>query len=260
MLKKLQNILFEDEEIIEEQDIIEEKPKEVPKKKEPTVVASVEPEAPVEEKPAMSTRIDVTQPIDKQEVLTESNTEPVFKPVEPVQHAEPNVEVEAEKKKSIGLTVDDLSDTAKPKKVEQAPTTPKGRKQPYVYEFQPVISPIFGVDEKDLDAVQTTAKGTRPGSRGDESVSTVISPMYGVAQSKVDMKTNVNVEPMVSSKTVEEIEEYEDDVPEFSLDDILKVRDDEFSESVGEQTSLFGDEPNEDDVDQTRVFNASDLD
>ena len=307
MLKKLQNILFEDEEIIEEE-FEDEKPIEAPKKekkkkkkKKPDVVDS-EPEVVsqpvVEEKPqpAMSTRIDVTQQIERPVVtqpVEEPNLDVVFKPVEqPVQQPvrpvetpvfeptpepvqvpvqQPVVEpvkpayVEPEKPKSIGLTVDDLSGLGSPKK-EETPVVsePQTRKQPYVYEFQPVISPIFGVDEKDLDAVQTTAKAARTGTSRDEAVSNVISPMYGIAQAPAETKplnTSVHEQPSSFSHSSEPVytNEIEDDVPEFSLDDILRVRDDEFSESISEQTSLFGDEPNAEDVDQTRVFDFDDI-
>lgn len=311
MLKKLQNILFEDEEIIEE-DFEDEQPVETPKKekkkkKQPTVVMS-EPEVVAEPvvqerpkpqaQPQMSTRIDVTQQIERpvvSEPVQEPDLDVVFKPVEkpvqpverPVQPVEkpvyeatptpvytqvqePIVEpvqpkvAQPERPKSIGLTVDDLSGLGAPKK-EEAPVVqePQARKQqPYVYEFQPVISPIFGVDEKDLDAVQITGKAARASANREDSVSNVISPMYGVAKAPEEKRplNTTEIPAMTHSVPPEVVEEVEDDVPEFSLDDILRVRDDEFSESLSEQASLFGDEPNEDDVDQTRVFNFDDVD
>lgn len=242
MFEKLQKLLFEETDENEEEEY-----EPVVTKKEQVVTQQVTGETP---RPTMQ-RIDVTQSFDLQSIKGQE--------VQPtVQHAEPKpIPAEpavVEKPKSIGLTIDELSGESKPqpapvasrKQAAQVAKKDKPRKPAAVYEFQPVISPIFGVDEKDVDQLQTSGKPSRTSGREDNSPK-VISPMYG---------TNLEAEPSSIQTTVEksdEIErlsmtsekvEAEDDVPEFSLDDILKVRDEQYSQQAPvvestQQTSLF---------------------
>lgn len=177
---------------------------------------------------------------------------------------------------SLGITVDDMDGSASvPQRAKPAaaapsaarpaaakPTAPAERRKPAapVYEFSPVISPIFGVDEKDLSAVQTTAKAAAT-KKDDDNVSKIISPIYGITK---------DAEPTSIQKTVEKSnkmaelskdthqESNEEEVPDFSLDDILKVRDEEYA-AESKQEPLFPDLdlPAEDEakpVDNTTVI------
>lgn len=281
MLKKLQNLLFEEEEVVEEEYV--EEPVAPKKQEAKTVDVKVEPQTtqipmaqPKKEekeayKPTMQ-RIDVTQsvPVQKQDGVQIGT--PVFQTDASVQHAHPrptatvNEEV-VENRPSIGITVDEVEPAPKQEPVVDAQ---KAKKQAS-YEFPPVISPIFGVDDKDMDAVQTSGKSGRPSGKREENVSKVISPMYGEDQSAAPTSIQVTVD---KSNELEDLtinnerKVAEDEVPEFSLDDILKVRDEEFMDIFNEggsgtqQTSLFSDEimtGQEKVIDQTMVFDHSDL-
>ena len=239
MFEKLKNLIFEDDpedyEDEEEEVIPVRKPKEKVQK----------PITRVEQEPAKSSmsRIDVTQQI-KTPVVPSYNEasaqqESVFKQQPVFEKAEPTIPVKpapVERSRAASLTVDDFTPATpvvnKLKKVS-TPTVSKPVKKAPVYEFNPVISPIFGVDEKDVDAVQNTGKTqtTRKATstkKNDEFVSKVISPMYGVNKDdqpstvqKTVEKSNRMEEMAVSKQKIEA----EDTVPEFSLDDILSVRD-----------------------------------
>ena len=239
MFEKLKNLIFEDDpedyEDEEEEVIPVRKPKEKVQK----------PVTRVEQEPAKSSmsRIDVTQQI-KTPVVPSYNEasaqqESVFKQQPVFEKAEPTIPVKpapVERSRAASLTVDDFTPATpvvnKLKKVS-TPTVSKPVKKAPVYEFNPVISPIFGVDEKDVDAVQNTGKTqtTRKATstkKNDEFVSKVISPMYGVNKDdqpstvqKTVEKSNRMEEMAVSKQKIEA----EDTVPEFSLDDILSVRD-----------------------------------
>lgn len=166
MLKKLQNLLFEeDDDMEDEEEEIEEKPKRV--KKEHHVVSEqqpvAEPVAPAPVQPAPVVRneqpsfnnIDVNQPVAE-------------KPVEPSFDSLFQVEQKEEPKpaKKLGITLTEEKVEEKPvvkpasKPVAKPVTNSKPKPAPTVtgYQFKPVISPIFGVDEKDLNAVKNTAR------------------------------------------------------------------------------------------------------
>ena len=236
MFKKFQDLFFEedDDEIEEEEEVIEVQPKR--RREKPAE------EAPAE-KPAMK-RIDVTTEMPKAKPA-EVPPAPVYKEPEP-------------EKKSASLNIDDL--TARPAPAYQAPVRPgrkpqstkaadaKNNKKPS-YEFQPVISPYFGVAEKDVDSMATSAApSTKKGK--EEYMPQIISPMYGI---KTEDRPSVIQTTVEKSNRMEEMTpaprkvEAEERVPDFSLDDILNRRDEE--ELV--QASLF-DEP--DEVDTTTVF------
>lgn len=298
MLKKLQNLLFEDDDVDEEEVDDEEETEEVvekPKKRRKPAPVKEEKRPEPEDDEAEEVvrrepekkiqRIDVTQPITqvKPQPAARSQEESVFRRPAAVQHAsprpvEPEPQVQEEKAKpSLGITVDELSGdsgvqeevvrpartaqpsarpSAKPAAKKQKPAAPS-------YEFQPVISPIFGVDEKDLSAVQTTATKAAVSEKEDENVSKIISPIYGVAKDAAPSTIQKTVE---RSNEAEDLsndrsrEVNEDDVPDFSLDDILKVRDEEYAAEAKQDTGpLFPDldMPEEEDdrpVDNTTVI------
>lgn len=297
MLKKLQNLLFEDEDVVEEQEIDgedeeEETVKPVKKNKKHKAAPAVAEEAPkAAAKPEMH-RIDVTQAVPvqngaKPEAARVQNSGSVFRDAaQPAARVQEEVRPEPRKAepeaKSIGLSVDDVVGTKKPAagayENQRPKTAAKKTAGKTAYEFTPVISPIFGVDEKDMDAVQNTAKKiTKVNSEHKSEVPDIISPMYGVSQDAV---------PSMVQKTVERSNEMEkmsfnstkaaaeQNVPEFSLDDILKVRDEQFAEEVKQNTAegslgsiddalRQAEEDDsakpEEDIDQTVVINSRNL-
>ena len=248
MFKKLQNLLFEDE----DEDIVEGKETEQPAQAAPApeppvqTAAPVQPEAtasvPVQEpvnvpeapvfpaeepeeiRPAMN-RIDVTQPIPTQNTGSQPRrTESVFS----------EETVSASKPSSLGITVDYSYEE---KRVSTKPVSKPSKKEERTssrssYQFQPVISPIFGVDEKDLTALKTTTTKITAAERAktDTNVTPIISPMYGRNVDDVPTTIQSTVEKSNYQETLRRDpvkEAAEDEIPEFSLDDILNVRDEE---------------------------------
>lgn len=257
MLKKLQNLLFEEDDDMDDEEI-EDMPvekKEVKPVVQPKVETPVTPQPVVEPKQEPSLkRIDVTQPI----------------PVRPVQDAptpsfdslfsEPE-EKKEEKQPKLGIVLDEKPVVKKPEQPKVAkPTKPqqaKTKPTPTVksgYEFKPVISPIFGVDEKDLNAVKNTArKYAAPEKiKADTNISPIISPIYGQDEDEVTETPRVSTKPE-SPVSLQPRLQPDDDIPEFSLDDILLVRDSEEkpkdTAATSELKSLF-----ERDDDETTVL------
>ncbi|MBQ6489637.1 MAG: hypothetical protein IJI75_10445 [Solobacterium sp.] len=237
MLKKLQNLLFEEEEI-EEEEIVEEpepQPEPVRRRKKETRPEPVETEQVQAETKTTMQRIDVTQPLQTIGSAAPAANESVFRPAEP------------EKPKGLGLTVDELEGTAKqqaqPEPAKPAAPAPAktSRQRKSGYDFSPVISPIFGVDETDMNAVKATV-GSRRGKKDDENVSKVISPIYGMTKEEESLLASSS-KPAATMKPTQRAEESvftapqaaapaeaaEDDVPEFSLDDILRVGDEQYA-------------------------------
>lgn len=230
MFKKLQNLLFEDE----DDDIVNEQPQNTPQASQPQpapqAVAQPQPQVRPAERvqpaaapapsaaPAPAARptmnkIDVTQPI------------PAAKP-------------EEVKKPTLGLTVDEVP-AEKKKAAKPAPARPAAPvKKPVKdesanYQFRPVISPIFGVDEKDVNSLKNTTSKINKAKQAkkDQNVTPVLSPMYGMTpeepaavkdeeEATTDLLSQINANAATAA---------DNDIPEFSLDDILKVRDQEFA-------------------------------
>lgn len=270
MLKKLQNLLFEDDDddYIDDEDEEEVSspvkvaspvniPPQKPVRKEPVSMPS-DPvmDTPRMEEPKKMSRIDVTTEV-------------------PVQAAPAIKKEEKKPAKPLGITVDEEVKKApvKPKVVK--PTKPKTQKPSKPapskrgYEFKPVISPIFGVDEKDLTALKTTTKkveAMEEEAEDDSNITPVLSPIYGSTMKEVNPSAPVKTEKKKEEKkaTVKESKpQAEEEVPEFSLDDILKVRDEEYDNSdLGNTAPLFPDlnlpddpEDLKEEPDQTQVFN-----
>ena len=280
MLKKLQNLLFEEdeEEITDEEE--EEEVEVRPVRRKPAETAAAKPSAsapavkpspaPEPAKPVMS-RVEMTQPlqVNREEKKpasagTFNPSSSVFKTPASVPHAsprpiqEPMQTVQETPKSSFsGLTLE--SNKAESESVKK-PAKPAKSVKPVrtapVYEFKPVISPMFGVDEKDMEAMTVTAKATRMNASADENVSKVISPIYGsnleptpTAPSTAE-KTG-RMENMAYSPAARR---QEDKIPEFSLDDILSARDEEFS-----RTAVPAAEVRTPDVDETVVIDSEHL-
>ena len=275
MLKRLQNLLFEED----EEDITEEEEEEVevrPVRRKPVEVNQDKPSAPAAKpapapepaKPVM-TRVEMTQPL---QVVNKEEKKPaaqssfnagnsVFKTPASVPHASPrpiqeSVQPVQETPKSSfsGLTLDAGKKEAEaPKKPAKAPRP--AVRTASVYEFKPVISPMFGVDEKDMEAMTVTAKATRVNASGDENVSKVISPIYGTtlepsvtAAAPTTTEKSGRMENMAYSPAARR---QEDKIPEFSLDDILSARDEEFS-----RPAVTPAEVRTPDVDETVVIDS----
>ncbi|MBR2793533.1 MAG: hypothetical protein IKE16_02720 [Solobacterium sp.] len=276
MLKKLQNLLFEED----EEEVVEEEEEEVEVRparrkaaeplsdKKPVSPAPAPSSAPVIEpaKPVMS-RVEMTQPLqvtreEKKPAASNSafnSNNSVFKTPASVPHASPRpikdpapAVQETPKSSFSGLTFDTKKEEPAPAK--KPAKAPKAVRTASVYEFKPVISPMFGVDEKDMEAMTLTAKATRINASADENVSKVISPIYG---SNLDAKNSSAPSTSEKSGRMENMayspaaRRQEDKIPEFSLDDILSARDEEFSkQSVGTA------EVRTPDVDETVVIDS----
>ena len=238
MLKKLQNLLFEDDdEFVEDNTEAEQ------------VAAS----APVT--PAVKPEASSLQQTAKIPVQTEQAPEipavPAL-PVEPETVAEPepvktsSVFLDNEPKKSTMINLDDEDSKPVEKKPAVKPEVKREEVKPSKeYRFNPVISPIFGIDEKDMDAVKTTTSKLteKEKAKFEKNVTPILSPMYGIAIEK-PVKPTIKVEEPVVTATVKKSEPVtipsptvEDEIPEFSLDDILSTRD---QEPKQEDDDLFG--------------------
>ena len=238
MLKKLQNLLFEDDdEFVEDNTEAEQ------------VAAS----APVT--PAVKPETSSLQQTAKIPVQTEQAPEipavPAL-PVEPETVAEPepvktsSVFLDNEPKKSTMINLDDEDSKPVEKKPAVKPEVKREEVKPSKeYRFNPVISPIFGIDEKDMDAVKTTTSKLteKEKAKFEKNVTPILSPMYGIAVEK-PVKPTIKVEEPVVIATVKKSEPVtipsptvEDEIPEFSLDDILSTR---YQEPQQEDDDLFG--------------------
>ena len=295
MLKKLQNLLFEEDEDDFDEDEEEEivpirkpvqhkepaRPVSTPAP-QPKPVVEVKEAAPEKPKPAMQ-RIDVTQPVEIRKPKLAETPKP--KPVQEVSTPKPSPSLFVDetpapapvKPKKLGITVDDAPVQAKkpePKSarpVQQRPSiTPKpAKKEPTKndsgYVFKPVISPIFGVDEKDLHALKNT---TNKISEVEKQKSTgvrpqIISPIYGAgSDSRSEVKEQAVV-PAVQKPASDRVRAAtEDTIPEFSLDDILKARDEEVRKPAPKKASAgptFPDLDFDDDEEETILIKRSDV-
>ena len=295
MLKKLQNLLFEEDEDDFDEDEEEEivpihkpvqhkepaRPVSTPAP-QPKPVVEVKEAAPEKPKPAMQ-RIDVTQPVEIRKPKLAETPKP--KPVQEVSTPKPSPSLFVDetpapapvKPKKLGITVDDAPVQAKkpePKSarpVQQRPSiTPKpAKKEPAKndsgYVFKPVISPIFGVDEKDLHALKNT---TNKISEVEKQKSTgvrpqIISPIYGAgSDSRSEVKEQAVV-PVVQKPASDRVRAAtEDTIPEFSLDDILKARDEEVRKPAPKKAPAgpaFPDLDFDDDEEETILIKRSDV-
>ncbi len=259
MFKKLQNLLFEDEdEDIED----EEEETSAPVKKAPAAPA-VKPAA-----PAVQPVAKPVAPAVAPAPVVKPAPAPVVKPAEPLKPvAQPAAPVEKPvTKPSLGITVDDVVSEKKPIKapVKAKPVKKEKKEDANVYQFRPVISPIFGVDEKDMTSLKNTTNKIKENekAKNDPNVSPIISPMYG-AEPEEEKKKAAADEETVTNELLDQIDANassaaEDDVPEFSLDDILKVRDQEFAEEKrevkAEEAPAFPSLNLDDDDDEVPAF------
>ncbi len=191
MLKKLASLLFEEEEEIVEEEL---NVKEEPVKKEKSLISTMNPK-PVE------------KPVEK---IIE---EPVFLDEDPIE-VKPVEEIIRPSKPEFGIAFDEPTPVReKPKVVKEKP----------IYEFKPVISPMFGVSEsKKAQAVRPA--NNPPQSLKKSRINTVISPFYGDLENKKELTPIKAAQPVFKPDPL-----IEEDVPElprykaenYSLDDLL---------------------------------------
>ncbi len=222
MLKKLASVLFEEEEEVVEEEL---SVKEEPIKKEKSLITSMNPK-PIE-KPVEKV---VEEPVYVQEEEIEHQAvEEIIKPV----------------KSEFGIAFDEPTPVReKPKVVKEKP----------IYEFKPVISPMFGVSEsKKAQAVRPA--NNPPQSMKKSRINTVISPFYGDIENRKDVSTPKVHQPVLRDPLIEDVTR---DLPKYkaenySLDDLLspiKPQDDvpmvhevlkDEEDELSHQISLFDD-------------------
>ena len=223
MLKKLASLLFEEEEEVVEEEL---SVKEEPIKKEKSLITSMNPKA-------------IEKPIER--VIEE----PVYVQEEEIEHKAVE-EIIKPVKSEFGIAFDEPTPVReKPKVVKEKP----------IYEFKPVISPMFGVSES------KKAQAVRPANNPPQSVkksriNTVISPFYGDIENKKDVSTPKVHQPIYKHDPL--IEDVSRELPKYkaenySLDDLLspiKPQDDvpmvhevlkDEEDELSHQISLFDD-------------------
>ncbi|MBW9211891.1 MULTISPECIES: hypothetical protein [Terrabacteria group] len=233
MIKKIQNLLFEDE---------------IPEELENETVEKEEEKASVVEKIA-----EPIAPVQEKKVVT---------PVVPVEEEKI---VETPKPSFPNITIDDKKASAPAKRMKKESRKVSETKS-FDYKFQPVISPIFGANEKDVDALKSTASklNEKEKKKHMENVTTILSPMWGSEGNNPIHNVKEEVKETPSSVLLND-SQIDDEIPEFSLDDILNERDKVYGKvSAGDtmydsesgvfpQLNLFDDEL-EDAEDSTTVI------
>ena len=248
MLKKLQSLLFEEEEeIVETENDYTGETASIPLDK--VEESKVSAEVSVKENVVVKEDTDQLKNVYAEEAMSIPNVEESNNPTQkmqridvtqatPVQTESPKVEVEVkhEKQKPLGIIADDNYEVderrAQRKKPSTKPSKKKEREPKSTYQFQPVISPIFGVDEKDLNALKNTTNRISESekARSEGNVTPIISPMYGRSELDVPSSIQNTVEKsnyQEQFRVTAEKKAAEEEVPAFSLDDILSGRDDE---------------------------------
>ncbi len=277
MFNKLKNLIFEEEDIIEEdEDTLEDNYERAPVVKTAKPKATKKVDKPViednyyEEAKPVSKAIKASSAVEPTETYV-----PKSKPVSKPQHID-NVKLDnlrtyntpsetqeikpaSQPKSSLGIQVDDV-DTYKPSNsnAQKAAMASQRSSRPKpaatvasktskivakvetnsTYERRPVISPIFGLSEKDVQASMNSTlvpKNNKEAEKDD-----IISPIYGNAIRTPYLQPEVKetYEPSVGQKESDDYqqiteckdvyrEEEADDVPVFSLDDILASRDEQ---------------------------------
>lgn len=279
MFNKLKNLIFEEEDIIEEdEDTLEDSYESAPVVKTAKPKATKKVEKPVIEDNYYEEVKPVSKPVKAAPMVEPTETYvPKSKPTsKPQQHID-NVKLDnlrtynapsetqeskpaSQPKSSLGIQVDDV-DTYKPsnsnaqKAAMAAQRTSRPKPTAAVasktnknvakvetnstYERRPVISPIFGLSEKDVQASMNST--LVPKNNKETEKDDIISPIYGNAirspyqqpevketyEPATGLKKIDNYQQFTESRDVYQDEKEADDVPVFSLDDILASRDEQ---------------------------------
>lgn len=230
MFKKLANLLFEEEDITEETPAEEKVDlRRTKKQDEPVLAVKTQPVSQPEivERPKKSSfeNIVYDEPAPQQEPETRPLVTEERK--EPVRHSEPTF-------------------------IDRKPDYTKE-----VYEFKPVISPMFGIAESEKEHVRPTFVQTAE-VKNDSHLQTVISPYYGAIHKDKkqgpEHPTPIVIEPTntVKAKVAEYVEEAKAPIIEnISLEALIQpnpIQDSAETPSVEEkaedvtQFSLFGED------------------
>ncbi len=124
---------------------------------------------------------------------------------------------------------------------EVSPTIRKESNPSEVYEFRPVISPMFGVDERSVQNVRPTlAPNIESTTHRNSLLKTVISPIYG----DIEERHEVVMEPMEKANPKAEIKTENLSLNELIHDQdevnpIIIENDSSSEEEVVEQFNLF---------------------
>lgn len=230
MLKKLASLLFEEEEEVIEEEI---EPKEKPVKPERSFIPQSIKEKPVKQERSL---ISAMNPKPVEIIPEEIKVE--IKPIveDEIKH-EPVEDIIKQTKTDFGIAFD-----------EPTPIREKQRviKEKPIYEFRPVISPMFGISESKKNQTVKHVVNT-PQTLKRSRINTVISPIYGDVENKKTTDVPVIRSEKPSYKFDPYIEPESKDLPKFksenySLDDLLSpIKPQEDSVEVHE-TSIEEDE------------------
>lgn len=202
-MKKLMGLLFEEEEVIEEE-IFEDEPISHPlplRKEEKRSAPKQQTHTADVHKPLLKNAISAEETNTVKELKRSTNVE-----LEPISEPKPEP-------KRISMDIDDLTG-AKAHPTKTVATKPIKKEIKGGYEFSPVISPIFGVDEKDTDAVIPTKSKKKV---SDSRIGTIISPMYGVDKDAEPELVEVHSMPSLKKEKIV----HDQEIVNLTLDDIL---------------------------------------
>jgi len=240
MLKKLASLLFEEEEEVIEEEL---EPKEKPVKSERSFLPQSVKEKPVKQERSLISSMN-PKPVEIIPEVIQEEEKPVIE--DEIKHA-PVEDIIKPFKTDFGIAFD-----------EPTPLREKQRvvKEKPIYEFRPVISPMFGVSESKKNQSVKHVVNT-PQTLKRSRINTVISPIYGDVENKKTTETPIIRNDKPSYKFDPYIEPESKDLPKFksenySLDDLLspiKPQDDKVEvhetsieeDELAHQFSLFDD-------------------
>jgi hypothetical protein len=201
MFKKLVSLLFEEEEVIEE---------------------------PVEKKEELSRIKKQDEPIRKQPDPLQVEPDPYEKPK---RSSFENIVVDDSVKNSAVKSFDPTDRVEPVRPSEPAFVDRKPNPTKDVYEFKPVISPMFGIKESEKEHIRPSFVQTAE-VKNDSHLQTVISPYYGAIHK--DKKTGpalskepASMEPTpFKAKVAEYVEEVKPAIIDnISLEDLIKPKE-----------------------------------
>ena len=246
---------------------VREEPKPEPIETVQVVPAAKPAPAPAPERPRTTMqRIDLTQSVDLSEVRQPQQRR---QPQQPQQNTESVFRVAGEQRRKAQPRPEKKDDQRSKKNAQQTarPSKAPAEKKPArsVYEFQPVISPMFGVNEKDLDALKTTTSKLNEAEKEKVKktgiVTTIISPIYGSDQesSPVMMRRPAEQPNPAEQAANTDKPQAEDEIPDFSLDDILRAGDEQYAnrsqaDNLEDTAPLFADTDDTDDGDDDTML------
>jgi hypothetical protein len=211
MLKKLASLLFEEEEEVIEEEL---EPKEKPVKPERSFIPS---QVNGKDKPIKQERSLISamnpKPVEVLPVEVKEDIKPIIE--DEIKHA-PVEEIIKPVKPDFGIAFDEPTPVREKQKVI---------KEKPIYEFRPVISPMFGVSESKKNQSIKHVVNT-PQTLKRSRINTVISPIYGDVENKKSESEPITRMEKPSYKFDPYIEPEAKDLPKFkaenySLDDLL---------------------------------------